>query len=466
NPLPRNGTFGENHEQGGFVFVRKDPYANLDLSRAQADLSAWTQAKEDNTVVSYERYLRQHPQGDFITLAQQNIRDINRLAEQRREQAAWQQAQNNPSVAIYTAFIDRFPRSRHLSEAREEIKHLEAQAARAADEAAWQRAQDCNTLDCYWTYLDQQKEGRYQNEAQDRMKILRREAQLAREVTAWQAAKTEDTPGAYQRFLDQYPSGAYAELARTRIQSTPDLPLNLADYGLPTYKLLTIEGGSFQMGSDEGDRDEKPIHMVSVSSFQLGKTEVTQALWQAVMGENPSYVKGDNLPVKSASWEDCQQFIQKLNRKTGLNFRLPTEAEWEYAAGGGATGRTTYAGTNDSKELANYGNFCDQRCEYVGDENQSDGYVNTAPVASFQANRLGLYDMSGNVFEWCQDWYSSDYYANSPERNPLGPSSGTSRVLRGGSWVGYTSILRVAVRVHDAPDYRYFNGGFRLSRTP
>ncbi|MEM9985596.1 MAG: formylglycine-generating enzyme family protein, partial [Bacteroidota bacterium] len=234
-------------------------------------------------------------------------------------------------------------------------------------------------------------------------------------------------------------------------QPTTDLLLNLADYGLPNYELILIDSGSFKMGSDSGESDEKPIYRVSLSSFQLGKTEVTQELWQAVMGSNPSYFKGDRRPVENVSWETCQEFIQKLNQKTGLTFRLPTEAEWEYAAGGGSTGRTSYAGTDNSNSLGTY-------AWYVGNSNSK-----THPVGQKKPNPLGLYDLSGNVWEWCQDWYGD--YPREAQTNPTEPEDGSDRVLRGGSWYSYASYCRVAFRYSYHPDYRSIFSGFRLSRT-
>lgn len=224
--------------------------------------------------------------------------------------------------------------------------------------------------------------------------------------------------------------------------------------------MIQVSGGSFQMGSNDYD-DEKPPHTVSVNTFYIGETEVTQELWKAVMGDNPSaFKKGDNYPVEYVSWNDCQTFIKKLNEKTGKNFRLPTEAEWEYAARGGKSGGTKYSGSDNLAEVAWYGYWDDT------DKNRTITTTTTMPVAQKKPNSLGIYDMSGNVWEWCNDWYASDYYKNSPSNNPQGPSSGSFRVLRGGSWYNCANNCRVARRGNSDPGYRDGDRGLRLALVP
>ena len=199
------------------------------------------------------------------------------------------------------------------------------------------------------------------------------------------------------------------------------------------FTMVPVEVGTFQMGSTTGYSDEKPVHTVTLSSYYIGQTEVTQALWKAVMGSNPSNFKGDNLPVENISWNDCQKFITKLNQLTGKTFRLPTEAEWEFAARGGNRSQGyQYSGSNTLGDVAWY-------------YDNSSG--KTHPVAQKQANELGIYDMSGNVLEWCQDWYGS--YSSSAQSNPTGPTSESYRVRRGGSWRYYAGGCRPAYRNDD-----------------
>ena len=218
-----------------------------------------------------------------------------------------------------------------------------------------------------------------------------------------------------------------------------------------SFTMVTVEGGTFQMGSDDSDAydDEKPVHQVKVSSFSIGQTEVTQELWEAVMGSNPSKWKGLKLPVEKVSWNDCQTFITKLNQLTGKTFRLPTEAEWEFAARGGNSSKGyKYSGSDNIEDVAWY---------------TSNSGSKTHEVATKQPNELGLYDMSGNVREWCQDWYGSTYYSSSVVSNPTGPASGSNRVYRGGGWHDNARGCRVSNRGSNAPSGSGDCLGFRLA---
>ncbi len=246
-----------------------------------------------------------------------------------------------------------------------------------------------------------------------------------------------------------------------------------------------VQGGTFPMGSSSGQSDEKPVHNVTVSSFYIGKTEVTQAQWTAVMGNNPSDFKGDKRPVECVSWYDAIVFCNKLSMMDGRTpaysvngktdpdtwgyipckgnsisgtitmntnangYRLPTEAEWEFAAWGGKKRKGyKYSGSDNLSTVAWY-------CDNSGDQ--------THDVAKKAPNELGLYDMSGNIWEWCWDWYGS--YGSNAQTNPFGPSSGDCRVLRGGSWNYYSDVCRVAYRSYDDPGLRDCFMGFRLVRS-
>ena len=214
------------------------------------------------------------------------------------------------------------------------------------------------------------------------------------------------------------------------------------------YPMVYVSGGSFMMGSEDSNAygDEKPVHRVTLSSYRIGKYEVTQDLWEAVMGSNPSRIKGARKPVEMVSWDDCQTFIRKLNSLTGQNFKLPTEAQWEFAARGGNSSRGyKYSGSN----------YIDNVGWYL----ESSGST-THNVGAKSPNELGIYDMTGNVEEWCRDWCGS--YSSSSQADPEGPSSGSHRVGRGGDCVDGAWCCHITFRNNHTPDCRYFFLGFRL----
>ena len=210
----------------------------------------------------------------------------------------------------------------------------------------------------------------------------------------------------------------------------------------PPPGMVFVAGGTFQMGSNS-ESDEKPIHTVTISGFFMDKTEVTQAEYRKVMGKTPSSFSGcDDCPVEKVSWHDANAYAKKVGK------RLPTEAEWEYAARGGNKSKGyAYSGSNDLDAVAWYNNNSGSK---------------THPVAQKQPNELGLYDMSGNVWEWCSDWYDEGYYSGSPQTDPQGSNSGKSRVLRGGFWYNNASSCRVANRFRYYPDFSFNYYGFRL----
>lgn len=215
--------------------------------------------------------------------------------------------------------------------------------------------------------------------------------------------------------------------------------------------MVLVKGGSFTMGAtkEQGpgcDKDEIP-HEVTLDSFYIGKFEVTQKLWESVTGNSPSIHKGAEYPVENVSWNDCHMFISKLNEKSGRNFRLPTEAEWEYAAKGGQLSKHyKFAGGNNINDVA----WCDDNSGSM-----------PHPVGTKLANELGIHDMSGNVWEWCEDLYGS--YGKTPCSNPHGPSNGTEHIFRGGSWDYYARFCRVTFRRCAKPDFHFCNLGLRLA---
>jgi len=242
-------------------------------------------------------------------------------------------------------------------------------------------------------------------------------------------------------------------------------------------KFRLIPAGSFMMGAvpgdDGADSDESPRHRVEITKpFYIGAYEVTQEQWQRVMGNNPSYFKGSNLPVEQVSWNDAVSFCEKLSRMDGERYRLPTEAEWEYAARGGIEGKK-YVWGDQSMPIVNglkQANVADVSAKRKYSDltifaGYDDGFTETSPVGSFAPNGYGLYDMAGNVWEWCSDWYNSGYYGTTATlRDPKGPEQGEVRVLRGGSWFGVPWYLRSSYRLRNTPDNRSGSIGFRILR--
>jgi formylglycine-generating enzyme required for sulfatase activity len=226
--------------------------------------------------------------------------------------------------------------------------------------------------------------------------------------------------------------------------------------GVP-FDMVFVQGGTFQMGSNDGSDREKPVHAVKLADFHIGKYPVTQAQWRAVMGNNPSHFSGcDNCPVEFVNWDYLQRFIAKLNELSKAQgqqgrYFLPTEAQWEYAARGGQLSKGyAYSGSNNLDEVGWY------------EDNSGD---KTHVVGAKKANELGLYDMSGNVLEWCSDWYGGRYSSGLQE-NPIGAATGTLRVLRGGSWLYDAQDCRPASRHYGTPTHSYYNLGCRLGWFP
>lgn len=219
-----------------------------------------------------------------------------------------------------------------------------------------------------------------------------------------------------------------------------------------SFCLKFVEGGTFIMGATDehaefAEKEEYPTHSVTLHDYYLGETEVTQELWEEIMGYNPANTIGESLPIENISWNDCADFIRELNNRTGKTFRLPTEAEWEYAARGGIYSRQcVHSGSDNAEEVGWVKSNCNG---------------STHPVGTRNPNELGIYDMTGNVCEWCQDWMSN--YTSTDQINPVGPNSGTARVGRGGGWCNSSLKNRVSTRFAGKTTYRDYNLGFRIA---
>ncbi|MFT6359065.1 MAG: sulfatase activating formylglycine-generating enzyme [Saprospiraceae bacterium] len=333
--------------------------------------------------------------------------------------------------------------------------------------AAYNSAKNQNTIDAFDYYLALYPSGRYRHNCQYQKAKLEEER-------SWKIAQRLDTPAAYRGYLDTYSNGKHTKEATLKAipnsETAKILPLNHLMNDDNRYNMVFVKGGTFEMGCTSEQQDcgsnEKPAHSVTLSDFYIGKYEVTQAEWEKIMGDNPSsFTNCDQCPVEKVSWEDIQEFLKKLNAKyPNKNYRLPTEAEWEYAARGGGKKVLFGNGKNivDPKEI-----------NFDGSDNYKKSYSiagvyreKTVPVGSLNSpNELKLHDMSGNVWEWCSDWYDSDYYKNSPSQNPQGAKTGSYRVLRGGSWFYSPQYCRVANRYAYTPTYRDYYIGFRLARS-
>ncbi|HRR09965.1 MAG TPA: SUMF1/EgtB/PvdO family nonheme iron enzyme [Rhodothermales bacterium] len=402
--------------------------------------------------------------------------DLSGMREQARSESGWRSVLRNMTSAFATVQAHE---SRNKT--RESIQEWQD---------FLQQFQDDNPLN--------QEDNRMRSHARERLVLLQQKAQEEALQEQWVGyqnkmnaqfavaeeidrsdAEPQTKQGAWALFLNTYtqenPFSVEDNRQRTRATermaywknpppTAPALPIAAGQSQFTNsigMKFVKIAAGSFMMGSPESDKDahsdEKPQHRVRITKdFYVGQYEVTQAEWEAVMGSNPSHFKGATRPVERVSWEEAQAFIQKLNEKEGTSsYRLLTEAEWEYAARAGSTTRYSW-GNEIGVNKAN----CDG-CGSRWDNKE------TAPVGSFAANAWGLYDMHGNVWEWVQDWYQSDYYGKSPSSDPsnLTQNSNTFRVLRGGSWFFIPRDLRAANRGIAHPTYRGYDIGFRLAKT-
>ncbi|MDX1910160.1 MAG: SUMF1/EgtB/PvdO family nonheme iron enzyme [Saprospiraceae bacterium] len=306
-----------------------------------------------------------------------------------------------------------------------------ARTRRRLDEAAWKKVSEAlqvtpdlsQKIILLEAYLHDETHQNHRPEAEELLEDLRADLEAEEKLAKARKKREEEQQEKAREMAEQKRRQEEAERQK-------ELP-----------EMVSVKGGTFNMSDN---------YQVTLSNYEIGKYPVTQKLWKDIMGNNPSHFKGDDLPVENVRWEDCQAFLKKLNERfPGKNYRLPTEAEWEFAARGGALSKGyEYAGSNDLDEVGWY--------------NKNSG-GKTHPVGLKKANELGIHDMSGNVWEWCSDWYG--IYPSSAATDPLGPDSGTFRVNRGGSWDDAPQNCRVANRNFNSPGYRNYVLGLRLSRT-
>ena len=360
------------------------------------------------------------------------------------------------------------------------------------DRADWEISQNNNSLAAYRLYVQKYPNGDFIPLALQKIAQLEKEEQESKD---WQKAQNEDTIEAYDWFIEQHRGSPYEELAKLKRKALQTVT--------KIDNFILVKGGTFEMGSNNGEGDEKPVHSISLDDYYMSPYEVTFEDFDAFCEDTGKEKPGDKgwgrekRPVIYVSWYDAVEYCNWLSEKKGLmtvytvnkyrkdpnnksesdnlkwlvtanwqanGYRLPTEAEWEYAARSRGQ-NDKWAGTSTEAYLEEYGNFCDQNCIYGSKaEGQNDGFINTAPVGYFKPNDLGLYDMSGNVWEWCWDWHGSHYYSKSDSKNPKGSTSAVTRERRGGAWNVLPANLRCTDRRSDTPSNRYLSIGFRLCR--
>ena len=364
------------------------------------------------------------------------------------------------------------------------------------DLQGWKAAKTANTIAAYQNYLTQFPDGEFRALAQNAIQNIDTDLGLRRDDMAWEVAREKDSPEAYQKYKAEFPQGRHVAESETRVKKLDsDVSRPSSDNGM-----VLIKGGTFMMGSTKGAANEKPVHKVTVSDFYLSSKEVTVAEFSAFIeatgyktdaeqvgysyrwGENDKKQGANwrcdgqgnilplseyNHPVVHVSWNDAVAYCNWLSKKTGLNYRLPTEAEWEYAAGNGAQ-HTRFSWGDDEPLKKRVANIADDDAKTIvtglpAPNGYADGYVMTSPVGTYEPNSLGLYDMTGNVWEWCNDWFSN--YSAQPQVNPVATRSSENRVVRGGAWHCAPEYATVTARGSVGPSFSVAVIGFRPARS-
>lgn len=459
------------------IILKPTPLPNptpvFDSGNFDAEAVYWKEIENRNTKSGYELYLAEYPNGRFAKAAKDRITEFNNQEAIRLkniEKNKWQDAAQQNTRESYNDYLNSYPNGEYANSARQKIKDIEDKEARkkaeienAREQTKWDEVSILNRKSAYQAYLADYPVGRYSAIAKTKIKEFENEEarilleqQKSKDKSAWEEAERLKTIKGYEDYLKAYPNGNSASLARLRLNDLGKVVLKKNSTGM---EFVYIPTGTFQMGSTHSDYsgyEARPVHQVTISKpFEMGKYEVTQGEWKAVMGSLPTKCDhgslsgdsmGDRKPIICVSWKDIQQFISKLNgQNDSYRYRLPTEAEWEYACRAGTSG--DYAGDLDS--MAWYDKNSGGNLHEIGTKSQ---------------NMWGLYDMHGNVWEWVQDWYGD--YTSGSVTDPTGPSTGSSRVFRGGSWNSIAEIVRSAFRSYASPSYRGYTLGFRLLRTP
>jgi formylglycine-generating enzyme required for sulfatase activity len=480
--------------RGEFYFIFQGPTTvNVQQAPSDPDSSAWQAADSLGTLPAYEAYLREYPKGRHAAAARIKIGALKpgarpavspapTSASSDPETAFWNDVKASGTRDYYEVYLKQYPKGKFAALARLEMKKLDdgekaqaareeaerkraeeqekqesariAQAAREADQRAWESARGSDTEESYRQYQTNNPQGRYLAQAQTRLKELETDEAYRSETELWQRASSAKDSATVQSYLDRYPSGRYVapaltKLAAVKTEEAEMRPGKVFKDCAECPEMVILPAGSFQMGSNESDR-QKPIHSVSIAKqFALGKIEVSQGQWRSLMGNNPSHFSdcGDDCPVEKVSWDDAQQYVRKLSQKTGKTYRLPSEAEWEYACRAGGT--HSYCGSESVDSVAWY---------------ESNSGSKTNPVARKQANAWGLYDMSGNVWEWVEDCWNGHYNGAPGDGSAWTGGNCGARVIRGGGWDDTPKYARSAYRFKYGSSVRNDFIGFRLAR--
>jgi len=400
---------------------------------ADMDDKAWQKAIAGNTPAAYQAYLNAFPYGKHAIEGRQRLAVAN-------EKAAWTKAVNWNTKDGYKNYIKAYPQGPNVADANDRIGLL-------LDQEQWNKVKGSRDPEVFRNFVKSHPKSRFVQEATQQMAMLEEEA-------SWRKAKSSGKAADIEAYLASYRDGRYAEEAKRSLKTikpsiTPNQLKQLE------ANMIFVQGGTFQMGcTQEQGRDcaadENPVHEVTLPSYYISKFEVTQEEWLGIMGTNPSeFAQCNKCPVERISWLEIQEFVKRLNELTGKSYRLPSEAEWEYAArGGNKSMGYKYSGSQSVGDVAWF------------DQNSGK---KTHPVGTKLPNELGLYDMSGNVREWCQDFYGP--YSASSVSNPKGPSKGTLAVIRGGSWYSFNVHCRVTLRYQYGTSLRGNTFGFRLARS-
>ncbi len=421
-------------------FLREFPNAaNTEKAKIRLEELVWLSVRSSTDKGKVQAYLSEFPTGANVGAARIKLRQLETatttptttqnptINNQNTDDAlaeleAWNKIKTSANQADFQNFLQKYPNGAFANQARTKIGGI--------TDAEWNRVRSSKDPNVYKSYIAANPNSQYTAEARTRMNML-----VASMVAYEQIRESKDVED-FKAYAVKYPEGVYVEDAKAMYEPPKIGTMRRNSNGM---EFMYIPAGDFMMG-------DSTKHKVTISqAFFMGRTEVTQAQWQAVMGNNPSSFKDcPNCPVESVSWEEAQQFVSKLNgQNDGYKYRLPTEAEWEYACRAGTTG--DYAGSIDS----------------MGWYDANSGKT-THQVGQKQANAWGLYDMHGNVWEWVEDWYGE--YPSGSVTNPTGASSGSDRVIRGGGWYILGRDLRSAIRSYYAPSFRSNYLGFRLVR--